>query len=105
MQVSVPQQSLDPAQRAPAPAQERPLEQVPLLHVSELQHWDDVEQAPPDATQPEAPTQTPPEQAIVPQQSELWEQGVPAPWQTPAVQTLFVLHSRVPQQSPLVPQA
>jgi hypothetical protein len=68
------------------------------------QHCADDWQEPPLSTQPLAPVQVPWSQVKVPQQSLLLTQEVPAPWQTPSVQTLFVLQVRTPQQSPLVLQ-
>lgn len=64
-------------QRTPWPEQE-PLPQVAPSQVSVPQHCVDDEQEPPELTQPLAPTQTPPEQVIAPQQSELRMQSVPA---------------------------
>lgn len=79
--------------------------QVPASpQVRELQHCEEVEQTPPAFTQPDAPTQTPEEQIMEPPQSALLEQGVPDPCPAPSEQTLFALHRRVPQQSPLVEQ-
>jgi hypothetical protein len=85
------------------------LEQEPLPHTAPLQvsvpqHCDEVEHDPPVSTQPLSPVQVPPEQVKEPQHWELLEHRVPALWQEPELQTLFALHSKVPQQSPLVLQ-
>jgi hypothetical protein len=91
-------------QAVPWPEQDTPSEQIAPLHVSDPQHCELVEQAPPVFTQPLSPVHVPPEHVSVPQQSELLEHLVPWPWQEPPLQTLLLLQSKVPQQSPLVLQ-
>lgn len=85
-------------------AEQEPLVQMAPLQVSVPQHCDEVEQEPPLSVQPLRPVQTPLEQVMAPQHCEEDEQRVPAPWQEPSLQTLLALHSKVPQQSPLVLQ-
>lgn len=78
--------------------------QMAPLQLSAPQHCDEVEQEPPLLVQPLRPVQTPPVQVSVLQQSLEDAQRVPALWQAPPLQTLLELHSKVPQQSPLVLQ-
>jgi hypothetical protein len=102
-QVRVPQHWEELLHAVPCDEQD-PFEQTDPLHVSVPQHCEDEEHDPPLLVHALDPVQTPLVQLMLPQQSTLCAQRVPAAWQDPPPQTLLALHVRVPQQSPLLPQ-